>query len=69
MPSVCKNNTTHLRRTSAVDETFYDAINYIPLFCIDKQKIKQGYKQSFSVTKNAQHTGAQATPATEFFQF
>ena len=27
MPSLCKNTTTHLRRTSAVDGTFYDAIN------------------------------------------
>lgn len=29
---------------NAVDETFYDAINYILLFCIDKQKIKQKCK-------------------------
>jgi hypothetical protein len=28
MPSACKNTTTHPRRTSAVDGTFYDAIKY-----------------------------------------
>jgi hypothetical protein len=48
--------------------TIFFVSNYIPLFCIDKQKIKQGYKQLFSDTKNAQRTGAQQAPAFEFCQ-